>query len=449
MSKNKFYITLKIIIVILCLGGIGILAFFPFPNRGLTIKVYSEKNKLLFEQYYSAEQIKNSNQFSLEFVPYEKQNICLNVLNVYGMSKSTVTKVIGFDALSRMIEHVNNGEYIWSERGLLFKFNDKDSRITVKLNNQFTAIFKKLSQTLLQERLMLAGIFTCIMLVLYIIVNAFHEKAQDSINNHSFIFEVKKFFRQLKKYKDYIFFSAHADLNAEVANSYLNRLWWLLEPLFNMLVYVIVFGRVMGASIQNYATFVFSALLMWGYFSKTINYSVKLVRTNRDIVTKVYVPKFVLLLSNMVLNFFKLMFSLIILVIMLLIFKVHIGLNIIWVVPSYILMIVLSFGVGMIFLHYGVYVDDLAYAVNILLTMLMFLSGIFYNVSTALSEPLNILMMTFNPMALFVDIMRNALLYNMMVDLPLLGIWMVGSLLLCYIGIHIVYKNENSYVKIV
>ena len=93
--------------------------------------------------------------------------------------------------------------------------------------------------------------------------------------------------------------------------------------------------------------------------------------------------------------------------------------------------------------------DDLAYAVNILLTMLMFLSGIFYNVFTTLPEPLNILMMTFNPMALFIDIMRNALLCNMVVNLPLLGVWLLGSLLLCYIGVHIVYKYENSYVKIV
>ena len=447
--KKNIYKILKASIILLCLIGIGMLAFFPFPNRGLTVKAYSEKNKLLFKQYYPAEQIKNTEQFYIELTSSAGKEICLNTLNIYGMSRSTVTRVIGFDALSRMIKKVDNGKYEWSAKGLLFKSNDSSQKITIFLTDQYSSVLKKLSRSLLQERLMLSGIFTCIMLVLYIIVNVFHEKSQDTINNHSFIFEVRKFCHQLVKYKDYIFFSAHADLNAEVANSYLNRLWWLLEPLFNMLVYVIVFGRVMGNSIQNYATFVFSALLMWGYFSKTINYSVKLVRSNRDIVTKVYVPKFVLLLSNMVLNFLKLMFSLIILVIMLLIFRVHIGFNIIWVIPAYILMIVLSFGVGMIFLHYGVYVDDLAYAVNILLTMLMFLSGIFYNVSTALSEPLNILMMTFNPMALFVDIMRNALLYNMMVDLPLLGIWMVGSLLLCYIGIHIVYKNENSYVKIV
>ena len=449
MNVNKKYKFIKILLVVLCMTGICFLAFYPFPNKGLTVKAYSERNQVLYSQFYPADQIKNTNHFSIELLPIENKEICLNVLNIYGMSKSTIAQVIGFDALGRMIETVDGGAYEWSAKGLRFKKTGGTLTITVRLNDQYGIILKKLSKSLLQERLMLAGIFSCIMLVLYIIVNIFHEKAMDSINNHSFIFEAKKFCRQLKKYKDYIIFSARADLNAEVANSYLNRLWWLLEPLFNMLVYVIVFGRVMGASVQNYATFVFSALLMWGYFSKTINYSVKLVRNNRDIVTKVYVPKFVLLLSNMVLNFIKLMFSLMILIVMLCIFRVHIGINILWIIPAYLLMIILSFGVGMIFLHYGVYVDDLAYAVNILLTMLMFLSGIFYNVFTTLPEPLNILMMTFNPIALFIDIMRNGLLCNMAVDLPLLCIWMVGSLLLCYIGIHIVYKNENSYVKIV
>ena len=112
-------------------------------------------------------------------------------------------------------------------------------------------------------------------------------------------------------------------------------------------------------------------------------------------------------------------------------------------------MIMISFGIGMVLLHFGVFIDDLAYAVNILLNLLMFLSGVFYNVMTGLPEPLNVLMMTVNPVALFVDVMRNALLLNRAADLPLLGLWLFVSLLLCYAGVHIVYKNENSYVKII
>jgi ABC-type polysaccharide/polyol phosphate export permease len=216
-----------------------------------------------------------------------------------------------------------------------------------------------------------------------------------------------------------------------------------------MLVYVAVFGQLMGRSMENYATFVFSALLMFKYFSSTVNYSVKLIRNNAGILTKVYVPKFVILLSNMALNFFKLLFEMTVLIVMLLVFRVHIGFNILWVIPAYALTTLFAFGLGMILLHFGVYVDDLSYAIGILLTMLNFLSGTFYNVMTTLSAPLNTLMMVFNPLAVFIDVMRSALLYNTLVDLPLMGLWAIFSLLLCYTGVHIVYANENSYVKLI
>ncbi|MGP1586926.1 MAG: ABC transporter permease [Treponemataceae bacterium] len=454
MKTSIIFKILKYLIVIACISGIVFIAFFPFPYRELTVKVYALKSKIVSECKFSAATIsENPDDCSFfDFTILPNETVCINSLNIFGISKTTVSKVIGYDALSRLIESVENADYEWSKKGLVFKPVNESSEpcnVKVKLNSDYSLILKKQSAFLLQERLFMAGAFTCIMIILFIIVNVFHEKFEDKVNNHSFVFELKKFFSHIKKYENFMVYSARADLNAEVSNSYLNRLWWLLEPLFNMIVYVVVFGRVMGNSIANYATFVFSALLMWSYFNKTINYSVKLVRANHDIVSKVYVPKFVLLISNMFLNFFKLLFSLIVLVAMLFIFKVHIGVNVFWVIPAYMLMILLSFGIGMIFLHFGVYVDDLAYAVNILLTMLMFLSGIFYNITTTLPEPLNVLMMTFNPVSVFIDVMRNALLFNMVADLPLLALWFVGSILLCYIGVHIVYKNENSYVKLV
>ena len=103
----------------------------------------------------------------------------------------------------------------------------------------------------------------------------------------------------------------------------------------------------------------------------------------------------------------------------------------------------------MIFLHYGVFVDDLSYAVGILLNLLMFLSGMFYDVVTALPEPLNHILMCINPVVVFIDTMRNALLYNKITNIPLILMWMILGLLISYIGIHIVNKNENGYVKVI
>ena len=49
-----------------------------------------------------------------------------------------------------------------------------------------------------------------------------------------------RFFRELKKYWGFAIYAAKSDLRAEVANSYLNWLWWILEPTSSMLIYTIV-----------------------------------------------------------------------------------------------------------------------------------------------------------------------------------------------------------------
>ncbi|MCR5622640.1 MAG: ABC transporter permease [Treponema sp.] len=445
MKYKLLYRALKLVIVLLCAAGVVALAVYPFKNRDLTVTLVERGDKLISREDVPASRIVAGDCRTLT-VPL-KGTVLVSRLKIYGLSKTLLSKSLDAGSLARMIQGAEGGGWTWTGAGVELS---AENGMTLFLSEEYSQIMREQSRTFLQERLIGAGYFICLMAILFIIVNVLEEKLSDTVkNNHSFLAEMRKFFTQLKKYKDYIIYSARADLNAEVANSYLNRLWWLLEPFFSMLVYVVVFGRLLGGTAQNYATFVFSALLMWRFFSATVSYSVKLVRNNAGILTKVYVPKFVILLSDMILNLLKLLFSMIVLVVMLAIFRVHIGLNILWVIPAYALMIFFSFGMGMILLHYGVYVDDLSYAVGILLTMLNFLSGTFYDVMTTIAAPLNTLLMVFNPVAVFTDVMRSALLSNAAVDLPLLGLWTIASLLLCYIGVHIVYANENSYVKLV
>lgn len=433
----------RLLMGIVFAAGIVLIALFPFDKRNLSLQFVTEDGT--YEIVGHNDEIA---QNKLQYIDFEHANeLKIKELRIYGNIQSMYLKKIRYEQLASYIVNVENGEMQWAENGLLLVGNDG---IRLEMNEAFNTLLKEHTSTFLQERFILAELFTVIMAFIWIMLKIAEEKAVgDNRDNHSPLYEVKKFFGDVKRYWQYTVYAAKTDLKAEVANSYLNRLWWLLEPFFNMLVYVIVFGQIMGNSIQNYATFVFSALLMWNFFNKTIIYSVKLVRSNKDIVTKVYIPKFILLISNMILNMFKLLFSLIVLAVMLLIFRVQIGFNVFWVLPAYAIMILFAFGAGMIFLHFGVYVDDLSYAVGILLNMLMFLSGIFYEVMTTLPSPFNTIMMCLNPVALFVDTMRNALIYNQLCNLPLIGIWLLISIILCCVGVHIVYRNENSYVKVV
>lgn len=446
MKKKNFsgMKAVSIVLIVAFIIGTVVIAVFPFDNRNLTLYFITDDNE--YEVHKNNEDIATGNCREIKFDENADEALVEKV-RIYGDFKSVLLKELTFDEFYRYIESVNQGEFLWTYDGVVLT---GEENILFYMNDEFVTMLQEQSESFLQERFVLVGLYFCVIVFLIFMCNAIQErKTEENWNNHGPIFEIKKFWGDIKKYRQYMVYAARTDLKAEVANSYLNRLWWLLEPFFNMIVYVVVFGNVMGNSVENYATFIFSALLMWNFFSKTINYSVKLVRNNKDIITKVYIPKFILLLSNMILNMFKLMFSMIVLVIMMLVFRVQISFNILWVLPAYAVMILLAFGVGMIFLHFGVYVDDLSYAVGILLNMLMFLSGIFYDVMTTLPEPLNAIMMCLNPVAVVVDTMRNALLYNTASNLPILGMWFLIAVILCFVGVHTVYKNENSYVKIV
>ncbi len=442
MRKTVFKVLRGLSIVLFLIVAIIIL-FYPFQNRDLRVLVETEGNEYVFE--LSESDINSSNQIEFKFP--DESEIVIKQIDLYGDIKSICLKKIEYNKLLSLIDLTVVDEYEQQKDGLNIANREF---VRLVLNQNGKELFMGISQSRALERLCIIEGVLVFFMILFVVFSALEEKYDvNNRNNHGPIYEWKRFWNDLRKYRNYIAYAAKTDLKAEVANSYLNRLWWLLEPLFNMLVYVIVFGGVMGRSIKQYPIFVFSALLMWNFFSKTINYSVKLVRNNKDIVTKVYVPKFVLLISNMCLNFYKLLFSLIILFSMMIIFKVQIGIEVLMVIPAYVIMILFAFGVGMIFLHYGVYVDDLSYAVGILLSMLMFLSGTFYEVMTTLSDPINTIIICLNPLAVVIDTMRNALIYGNVVNIPLLVIWFLISVIVSCIGVHIVYKNENGYVKVV
>lgn len=106
---------------------------------------------------------------------------------------------------------------------------------------------------------------------------------------------MKRFIADLKKYYKYGIYSGKSELKSEIANSHLSWLWWILDPLLFMLVYTFVALVVFGKGEKYFPVYVFIGLSAWKFFEKTVKQSVTLVSSNRGIVLKVYIPKFLLI----------------------------------------------------------------------------------------------------------------------------------------------------------
>lgn len=258
-----------------------------------------------------------------------------------------------------------------------------------------------------------------------------------------------RFFKDIKKYLPYAIWSAKSDLQAEVATSYLNWMWWLIEPICSCLIYTFIFGIVFKAGEPYFAVFVFVGLTMWNFFARSLSSSVDIVRFNKDIITKVYMPKYILLLAKMFTYFFKMMVSFVVIFIIMIFYRVPVSLNLLWVLPVFIVLFLFTFGISSVMMHYGVYVSDLGYITGIVLQMLMYLTGVFYSVANQVPDPFGLILEVFNPIAFIISAMRSALLYSTTPMLGALGAWTLISFILIALGIFTVYSNENSYVKVI
>lgn len=259
---------------------------------------------------------------------------------------------------------------------------------------------------------------------------------------------MKRFIEDVKKYRKYAVYAAKSELKSEVANSHLSWLWWILDPLLFMLVYSFVAVIVFRKSEQYFAAFIFIGYNCWNFFSNTLRQSVKLVTANSAIVSKVYLPKFVLIFVKMTANGFKMMIAFSIVVVMMVGYHVPVDWKILYVIPLFLTLFVVTFGLSTFLLHFGVYVEDLANVIQVVLKLIFYLTGIFYSVSKRVPYPYSSLLLKCNPMAYLIDAMRDSLLYRAVPDCGLMAAWFLVGLLLSVFGVRTIYRHENSYVKV-
>lgn len=257
------------------------------------------------------------------------------------------------------------------------------------------------------------------------------------------------FIKNVKRYLYYMYYAARASLKNEVAGSKLNWIWWILEPLCFMFIYIFIFKVVFKAHEDYFPVFVLIGLAVWDFFSRMLNGSVKLISRNKQIVSKVYIPKYILLISNSFTYLFKFFISFALVIVTMLIIKVPFSLTILWTIPLVILLYIVVFGISLIVMHFGVYVEDLANVIKIGLKLVFYMTGVFYNINTRVPAPYNHILSTCNPVAFIMNSLRTVIIDGQNPDLLLCLIWLMIGLVLCFAGIKLIRKYENSYVKVV
>ena len=228
------------------------------------------------------------------------------------------------------------------------------------------------------------------------------------------------------------------NLRSEDHHNYLSYVWWILEPLIHMAIYYLVFGYLLQRGGENFPVFLLTGLIPWMWFMKAVSSSSNSIIAGQHLLLQVDLPSIVFPLVSLVQSTLKQIPVFILLFAFLWLHNITPSANWWALLPVITVQILLTIAFASMVAALVPFMRDLTYLVPTGLTLLMFLSGIFYDYRMIPVEWQSAFLM--NPVAFLLQCYRDIFIGNSLPDLQTLGWWGIGSAVTC-IGLAYAYKR--------
>jgi lipopolysaccharide transport system permease protein len=225
-------------------------------------------------------------------------------------------------------------------------------------------------------------------------------------------FDVPGLVRNLTRHQELIQVMAWRDFTARFRGSFGGLLWSLLHPLVMMIVYTVVFSLFLklrfstDASPFTFSIYLLCGLLPWSAFSEGLQVSKEVIRANVNFVKKVVFPLEILPLNAALTSSIQQVFGFFLLIPLVWGLTGTLHWTIFFVPVIMILQLLLAIGLNWMAAGLAVYLPDFSQFLNLLLTVWMFLTPIFYPEDIVPAQAAVIFRL--NPMAHLVRMYRGA-----------------------------------------
>lgn len=214
----------------------------------------------------------------------------------------------------------------------------------------------------------------------------------------------------------------YREVSSRYRGTHLGILWSLATPLLMLGVYTLVFGGIFKGRFGNgrdnspidFALGLFCGINLFNLFAEVVQGSPRLVLSNPNYVKKVVFPLEILSVVSVLSAFFHFIVANIPLIIGIEIAHQTFAISFLYLVPLVIPLMLGTLGLSWFLASIGVFIRDLHSAVAPMLTILMFLSAVFYSISAVPEFARRVL--AINPMAQLIEITRNAVVWGIAPD---------------------------------
>ena len=270
---------------------------------------------------------------------------------------------------------------------------------------------------------------------------------------------VKQYLKNAYKYRFLMQEIVRKNVKLQYRNSFLGIFWTFLQPLLTMIVLVFIFGTIFGKSndgVVCYPVFLLTGRLIYEFFTQSTKRAMRSIRGSASVIQKVYVPKYIYPLSNVLSTFVTFLISLLVLVVVMGFFLIkgnypdlHLSPYIFLSIVPILILCVLCLGVGLILSVLNVFFKDIEYIYDVVCMMLFYVTPVMYKLETLHRSGMNDIVMRIlmlNPLYSIIEMFRSCVLYCEMWNWNHFIYAIASSLIILVFGVIIFYKKQDKFI---
>jgi lipopolysaccharide transport system permease protein len=254
---------------------------------------------------------------------------------------------------------------------------------------------------------------------------------------------------ELWDYRELFFFLAWRDLKIRYKQTALGILWAIIQPVFTMVIFTIVFGQVANISSEGVPRPIFylSALLPWIYFSSTLSIAGSSLVGNADLLTKIYFPRIILPAAAALGTLVDFLVGFVILFGFVLYYGLPLGWTLVLWPVLLVPLLMLSLGLSAFLAALNVKYRDVKYAIPFGIQLLLFMTPIIYP-SSVFPEKYRWLL-ALNPLTGLIEAFRYATVPSYPASWGALTYSLVAIAVVFVLGAAYFRRTEKAFADIV
>jgi lipopolysaccharide transport system permease protein len=254
---------------------------------------------------------------------------------------------------------------------------------------------------------------------------------------------------ELYRYRDMFRYLTLRSIKARYAQSIIGIGWAVVQPVFSMIVFSIVFGHLAKVSSDGrpYALFSFAGLVPWTFFSNALTDSTSSLVSQASMLSKVHFPRLILPLSAVAAKLLDFAIALALLFAMMAFYRVAPTRDVIFLPLLILMMVAAAAGCGMWLTSLAVQYRDVSYAMGFFVQLLMYAAPVVY--PTSLVPERFQMIYALNPMVGVIVGFRSCLLGT--VDMPwaIIGVSASSAMVLLASGALYFQWKERIFADVV